>query len=166
MPTVKLGQTVIVLLVTLMIASGCNDEDARVVQMTQEAAQRQAEQNQEMAHLNREVAEGTKRLVEGQADADQHWQAMEQNIHGQQDHLEAERRQQAGARQRDSLLAPKHKPEQIIQKLREAVAMLSAEQHDWPGLPGAGGQRADAGPLAESVRRDEVGGSQAAEGVG
>ena len=60
----------------------------------------------------------------------------------------------------------KHKPEQIIQKLREADAMLSAERDDWPGLPGAGDQRADVAPLAESVRRDEVRGSQAAEGTG
>ncbi len=28
----------------------------------------------------------------------------------------------------------KHKPEQIIQKLREADAMLSGRTHGWPGL--------------------------------
>jgi hypothetical protein len=106
MSTGKILGTMIVLLAALMIASGCSDENARVAQVAQEAAQRQAEQNQEMSHLNREVAEGTKRLVEGQADANQHWQTMQQNIHQQQDQLEAERRQQADSRQRDSLLAP------------------------------------------------------------
>ena len=81
-------------------------ETSACAQVAVEAAQRQAEQNQEMSHLNREVAAGTKRLVEGQADADQHWQTTEQKIHDQQNQLEAERRQQADARQRDSLLAP------------------------------------------------------------
>ena len=60
----------------------------------------------------------------------------------------------------------KHKPEQIIKKLREADAMLAAGQDDWPGLPGAGDQRADVPSLAEPVRRDEVGRGQAAEGTG
>jgi len=96
----------IVLLATLMIASGCDNGSSQVAQVAQEAARRQAEQNQEMAHLNRDVAEGTKRLVEGQAAADQHWQTTEQKIHEQQDQLEAERRQQADTRQHDSLLAP------------------------------------------------------------
>ncbi len=59
----------------------------------------------------------------------------------------------------------KHKPEQIIQKLREADAMLSAER-TFGQVCQAPDQRADAGALAESVWRDEVRGSQAAEGTG
>jgi hypothetical protein len=98
--------TTIILLVALAIASGCSDENARVAQVALEGAERQAEQNQEMTRLNREVALGTKRLVESRADSDQHWQAMQQDIHEQSNQLEAERRQQADARQRDSLLAP------------------------------------------------------------
>jgi len=96
----------IVLPALLVIISGCENDTSQVAQVTQEAATRQAEQSLEMAHLNHEVAAGSKRLVEGQANAAQQWQTMEQKIHEQQDHLEAERRQQADTRQRDSLLAP------------------------------------------------------------
>lgn len=99
-------RTKIVVLAALLMASGCSDENARVAQVAIDAAQRQAEQNQEMSQLNREIAAGTKRLVESRAEADQHWQAMQQSIHNQWNELEAERRQQARARQRDSLQAP------------------------------------------------------------
>jgi len=96
----------IVLPALLVISSSCENDSSQVAQVAQEAGRRQAEQSLEMTHLNREVAAGTKRLVEGQTDAAQQWQTMEQKILEQRDQLEAERRQQADTRQRDSLLAP------------------------------------------------------------
>jgi hypothetical protein len=46
-------RTKILILAVLMMASGCSDENARVAQVSVEAAQRQADQNQEMSRLNR-----------------------------------------------------------------------------------------------------------------
>ncbi len=60
----------------------------------------------------------------------------------------------------------KHKPEQIIRKLREAEAMLSADKTIGQVCQALEISEQTYPPLAEPVRRHEGRGSQAAEGVG
>jgi hypothetical protein len=105
-----LRQMLIPLMILLLV--GC-DEHERLVQTAREAANRQAEQNKEIAHQNREIAETARHLVEadGQSRKEltalQHdLQAQQAEVAKQQDALEAERRQIANQRQRESLLVP------------------------------------------------------------
>jgi hypothetical protein len=109
-----LASVFIVPLAALTIASlcGCGD-DARLARMAETAADRQADQNKEMVTLNREVAEGTKLLVEADANSREDFVALQRDIQteqaeiGQQrDQLESERREIAGERLRESILAP------------------------------------------------------------
>ena len=141
--------TKIVVLAVLMMASGCSDENARVAQVSVEAAQRQAEQVQEMSRLNREVAAGTKRLIEGQAEADQHWQTMQQGIHDQFNQLETERRQQADTRQRESLLAP------VLLTLGVLLVCSLALLVCWRLLTGLGPENEE--PAMTQLLLDEIG---------
>ena len=90
---------------------GCS-EDARLVRVAEEAADRQAGQNREMAQLNREVAEGTKRLVEAEAQSRKEVIALQQDlradqadVHRARDRLEVERKQIAAQRHRDPIIA-------------------------------------------------------------
>jgi hypothetical protein len=92
--------------------SGC-DEDKRVAQVAQEAAERQAQQNQEMARQNQRIAEATKELVQADAQARQDLAATQGNLRAdqaevgkQRDQLETERKQIATERKWDQLLAP------------------------------------------------------------
>ena len=107
----KTRHTLLVLL--LMMATGCNDDSAEVARVAQQALRQQAEQNQEMARLNREVAKSTQRLVEADAEARQEVLAAQRDLQAQQtvvneqrDALEDERRDIAGQRHTESLLAP------------------------------------------------------------
>ncbi len=100
-------------LIALVIISlvGC-DEDERLVQLSEKAADRQAAQNQEMTKLNREVAESTKRLVTADAESrkelvslQRDLQVEQSEIGDQRDQLEAERKQIAEQRHRDPIIA-------------------------------------------------------------
>lgn len=99
-------------LTTIALTGGCSD-DQRLARMAQNSVEQQKSQNQEMARLNREVAEGAKRLVESENEARQELTSLQRDIQGQQsatsrqrDQLEMDRKQLAGERHRESLLAP------------------------------------------------------------
>jgi hypothetical protein len=100
-----------VILLTIILAAGC-DEDKRLVQLAQEADQRQAGQNHEIARQNQQIAEATKQLVEADAKARQELVGLERDLQAekaevgrQRDELERERRQIAQARDWDSAAA-------------------------------------------------------------
>jgi len=108
----EIPTTAAVVVLVVVMLTGC-DENKEVARVATEAAERQAEQNQEMAQLNREVAEGTKLLVEADAEARESVLAMQADLYAEQaeigqqrDQLEAERREIADHRLRESLLAP------------------------------------------------------------
>lgn len=93
------------------LIGGCS-EDQRLARMAQDSVEQQKSQNQEMTRLNREVAEGVKRLVESENEARQELTSLQRAIQGQQsdtsrqrDQLEMDRKQLAGERYRESLLA-------------------------------------------------------------
>jgi len=101
------------LLLMMMVATGCKDDSAEVARVAQQALRQQAEQNAEMARLNREVAESTQRLVEADAEARQEVLAAQRDLQAQQtvvnqqrDSLEQERKGIADQRHTESLLAP------------------------------------------------------------
>ena len=60
----------------------------------------------------------------------------------------------------------RHSPEQIVRKLRDADAMLSAGQDLAAVLAGAGDQRSDLRSLSQPERRDEGRGSGATQAIG
>ena len=95
---------------TLDLMSGCDDGPPAIAR---EAADRQAQQNTAMADLNKEVAGGTHRLVEADAQARQEIVGVHRDLQAERtrldtgwNSLEQERRQIAGQRQTESLLAP------------------------------------------------------------
>jgi hypothetical protein len=90
---------------------GC-DEDARVVQVAREAADRQAEQNRQIAYQNQNLAGATQSLIEADGQARKELVSLQQDLQAQQaeighqrDQLEAERRQVASDRTWDSQVA-------------------------------------------------------------
>ena len=96
----------------LLAAAGCED-DKRVVELAREAADRQAEQNRHMARQNEQIAAATRELIEADAKSRQDMVALHRELQSEQavvsrqrDALEAERRELAQARQRESLLIP------------------------------------------------------------
>lgn len=108
---IKHRLTMLTLTATALIG-GCS-EDQRLARMAQDSVEQQKSQNQEMTRLNREVAEGVKRLVESENEARQELTSLQRDIQGQQsdtsrqrDQLEIDRKQLAGERYRESLLAP------------------------------------------------------------
>lgn len=100
------------LITMILLIAGC-DTDERLVQISREAADRQAEQNKEMARVNQSVAEGTKRIVTEHAKGRENLNTLHQAVQAQQagvnhqrDTLETERRQIAGQRLTESRLGP------------------------------------------------------------
>jgi hypothetical protein len=98
-------------MILLTLAAGC-DDDRRLVQLAQEADNRQAQQNNEMARQNQHIAEATKQLVEADSKSRQEMvaqgrdlQAERAEVGRQRDALEADRRTIASQRQWDSLVA-------------------------------------------------------------
>ena len=106
-------RTAIILIgVSLLAISSCSDSDERFVQIAQESADRQAEQNRQMVELQREVAAGSRAAIEADAEARKHFSQLQANLQAEQstvgrqrDLLEEERRQAASQRQRSSLVA-------------------------------------------------------------
>ena len=99
-------------LLAAVFLSGCSD-DERLVRLSEEAANRQAEQNREMARQSRQTAEATKELVAADAKARTELTALQQNLRADQaeigqkrDALEIERQNIAAERKWDRLLAP------------------------------------------------------------
>jgi hypothetical protein len=97
-------------IVSMILISGCDD---RATQIAREAADRQAQQNTAMAELNQEVASGTHRLVEADAQARKELVGVHRDLQSERARLdtswgdlEQERRQMAGERRTESLLAP------------------------------------------------------------
>ena len=90
---------------------GC-DEDARVVQVAREAADRQAEQNRQIAYQNQKLAGATQSLIAADASARKELASLQKGLQAQQaeighqrDQLEADRRQAASDRTWDSQVA-------------------------------------------------------------
>jgi hypothetical protein len=101
-----------VFFVAAIVLSGC-DEDKRLVKLSEEAANRQAEQNKEIARQSLKTAEATKELVAADAKARQELTALQHELRTDQaeigknrDALELERQRIAADRRWDSLLAP------------------------------------------------------------
>lgn len=97
------------MLLSLLI--GCSDE--RVVQVSRQAAERQAQQNTTMAELHKEVASGTRALVQSDAEARQAIIGVHHDLQAERTRLdsgwhdlEAERQAIAGERRTESLLVP------------------------------------------------------------
>jgi hypothetical protein len=95
-----------------LIAIGCSSGDERLVELSRESADRQAEQNRLVETNNRQVLEATNRLVE--ADAKSRTENIElhreieverSGVNQQRDALEQERRQIAAERKRDPIVA-------------------------------------------------------------
>lgn len=94
------------MILLVVLTTGCESTDDRLVRHVAESNRQQAEQNQGMARLHHEVAEGTSRLVEAVAESRKEMVAMESDLQEQRTQLDAERRSLAKERHRESTLAP------------------------------------------------------------
>ena len=92
---------IVVAVCCLMVASGCEEDNERLAQFAAESTRQQAEQNREMSELNREVADAHKELVGLQHDLEE----QQANVNRQRDQLESDRREIAGHRHRDPIIA-------------------------------------------------------------
>ena len=72
----KRGRLTPMILLTIILVAGC-DNDKRLVQLAQDADERQAAQNHEIARLNQRIADATKELVEADAKARQELVALQ-----------------------------------------------------------------------------------------
>jgi hypothetical protein len=95
-----------------LIAIGCSSGDERLVDLSRESTERQAEQNRLVETNNRQVLDATNKLVE--ADAKSRTESIElhrqieaerSGVNQQRDALEQERRQIAAERNRDPIVA-------------------------------------------------------------
>jgi hypothetical protein len=96
----------------VLIAIGCSSGDERLVELSRESTERQADQNRLVETNNREVLEATNRLVEADAksrteniELHRQIEAERSGINQQRNALEQERRQIAGERIRDPIIA-------------------------------------------------------------
>jgi hypothetical protein len=90
---------------------GC-DSDQRVVELSRESLNRQAEQNHEMARQNQAVTETTQQLIQSETNVQHDASQLHEQLHTerstldqQRQNLEGERRSLAAERQRDSMIA-------------------------------------------------------------
>jgi hypothetical protein len=110
------GSTTLILCALAVSAHGCVSEDERLVQLSKQSVDRQAEQNTQIAKQSQHVAEATKSLVKADAEArkelivaqntfEQHIQAERSHLNQQFNQLEAERQTLAKARHRAPIIA-------------------------------------------------------------
>jgi hypothetical protein len=95
-----------------LIAIGCSSRDDRLVELSRQSADRQAEQNRLVETNNRQVIEATSRVVEADAQGRKENNELHRQIelqrsglNQQRDALEQERRQIAEQRNRDPIVA-------------------------------------------------------------
>ena len=101
-----------VLTVISLIAIGCSSGDERLVELSRQSTDRQAEQNQLVETNNRQVLEAANRLVEADAksrsennELHRQIESERSGVNQQRDALEQERRQIALERNRDPIVA-------------------------------------------------------------
>ena len=110
--TARLPPIWTVLTFLALITVGCNSGDERLVELSRQSADRQAEQNRLVETNNRQVLEATDRLVEADAksrteniELHRQIEAERSGVNQQRDALEQERRQIAQERNRDPIVA-------------------------------------------------------------
>ncbi len=109
------NRTFVILVITaatILTASGCEDENSRLVSMAEKQLARQEKEASRAHELQREVAEGSRRLVEADAEArrelitvQRELQSERSELGRQRDQLEAERRDLAERRHLDPVIA-------------------------------------------------------------
>jgi len=100
------------MIVILFLMSGCESPDGRLVELSEMSLQRQAEQNRQMAEQSQRIADATAELIAADAQARQEFSELSQDlqaeragINRQRKLLEEERREIAGQRHRDPIIA-------------------------------------------------------------
>jgi hypothetical protein len=95
-----------------LIVIGCSSDNERLVELSRQSAERQAEQNRLVETNNRQVLEATDKLVEADAksrieniELHRQLEAERSGVNQQRDALEQERRQIAADRNRDPIVA-------------------------------------------------------------
>jgi hypothetical protein len=95
-----------------LIGIGCSSGDDRLVELSRQSTERQAEQNRLVETNNRQVLEATDKLVEADAksrtehiELHRQIEAERSGVNQQRDALEQERRQIADQRNRDPIVA-------------------------------------------------------------
>jgi preprotein translocase subunit SecA len=95
-------QRTMLMLLAAALVTGCSDQ--RLVELANENAARQSEQNREMDTLNQSTADGTKHLVEADAQARSELLKAEEPLTQQRSEIDAERKPLAHERRADSII--------------------------------------------------------------
>jgi hypothetical protein len=133
-----------------LIGIGCSSGDERLVELSRESADRQAEQNRLVETNNRRVLETTNKLVEADAksrteniDLHRQIETERSGVNQQRDALEQERRQIADERIRDPIIAESIRAVAgliaAILPLLVCLFLLRGLFHRPPGMPITGG---------------------------
>jgi hypothetical protein len=106
----RLHRRLLLATITIGVIAGC-DSDQRVVELSRESLNRQAEQNHDMARQNQAVTETTQQLIQSESNVQHDASQLHEQLHSersnldqQRQDLEGERRNLATERQRESLL--------------------------------------------------------------
>jgi hypothetical protein len=98
--------------IPFLILVGCSSDDQRLIDLSRQSVDRQAEQNRLVASNNQQVIDATKKLVEADAQSRRDHIQLQQNlqtertgINQQREALEGERREIADQRNRDPIVA-------------------------------------------------------------
>jgi hypothetical protein len=98
--------------IPFLILVGCSRDDQRLVDLSRQSLDRQAEQNRLVETNNQQITDATKRLIEADADSRREntrlhhdLQAERTGVNQQRDALEQERREIASERNRDPIVA-------------------------------------------------------------
>lgn len=101
-----------VLILMPLLANSCADPDHRLVELSQESLERQAQQNDQIASQAQETAEASRQMVEADAQARREMievhkelQAERNSLDRQHEDLERERKHIAQSRHRDPIIA-------------------------------------------------------------
>ena len=101
-----------VLILMPLLANSCANRDERLLELSQESLERQAQQNDHIAAQSQETAEASRQLVEADAQArreiievHKELQAERSSLDRQYDELERERKQISQSRQHDPIIA-------------------------------------------------------------
>ena len=81
----KVNPVILVLVILpLLLITGCTSNDERLVNLAREHAARQAEGQRQMAELQKQVAEGSRELVEADAKAREELTALQHDLRADQ----------------------------------------------------------------------------------
>jgi hypothetical protein len=102
----KHAPRILLVLVTGLLITGCDEEDERLAEFAQQSTAQQAQQNRSTAELARDATENQRQMVESVEKSRQDLAGLHETLAEQRTSIDEERRDLTNERHRESLLAP------------------------------------------------------------